>query len=258
MRHLMKRICSLLFLSAALLLCGCSNKSGSSVPAAQPAAASNNIIVDKTTAGSITGTISFNGKEPKFSSLDMTADPGCPSAPLTPEVVVAKNGKLANVFVYIKEGLPQGTFAAPNDPVVLTQKGCRYEPHVTGVMVGQPFKILNEDRANHNIHSMSSGNPPFNESQTPTDKPIIKTFAQQEIMVPLECNQHPWMRAYLSILPHPYFAVSGADGTFTIQNLPPGDYTLTAVHEKYGEQTMKIKVEPKQTAKADFSFAPGK
>ncbi|HLY99598.1 MAG TPA: carboxypeptidase regulatory-like domain-containing protein [Candidatus Angelobacter sp.] len=256
----MKRICLLLFLSAALLLTGCnnSNQPASTAPAAQPAAAGNTIVVDKTTAGSVTGTISFNGKEPKFPLLDMTADPGCPSTPLMPEVVVAKNGKLANVFVYIKEGLPQGTFAAPNDPVVLTQKGCRYVPHVTGVMVGQPFKILNEDRADHNIHSMSTGNPPFNESQMPTDKPIIKTFAQQEVMVPLECNQHPWMRAYLSILPHPYFATSAADGTFTIQNLPPGDYTLTAVHEKYGEQTVKIKVESKQTAKADFTFAPGK
>ena len=124
-----------------------------------------------------------------------------------------------------------------------------------GVMVGQPFKILNTDTANHNIHDMPSSNPPFNESQRPTDKPIVKTFSNAELMVPFQCNQHNWMRAYVNVMTHPYFAVSGIDGSFEIKNLPPGEYTLAAVHEKFGEQTMKVKVGPNESAKAAFTFA---
>ena len=110
--------------------------------------------------------------------LDMTADPGCPTGPQPAEVVVANGGKLANVFVYVKEGLPQGNFAVPSEPVVLDQKGCRYNPHMLGIMAGQPLKITNTDTADHNIHDMPSNNPAFNESQMPTDKPVIKKFHQ--------------------------------------------------------------------------------
>ncbi len=101
---------------------------------------------------------------------------------------------------------------------------------------------------------MSTGNPPFNESQMPTDQPILKTFQKPEMHIVLECNQHPWMKAYLNVMSHPYFAVTAADGSFTIKDLPPGEYTLAAVHEKYGEQTIKIKVGPKESAKTDFAF----
>ena len=116
-------------------------------------------------------------------------------------------------------------------------------------------KVLNSDTADHNIHDMPSINKPFNESQMPTSKPIIKTFAQPEMMIPVQCNQHPWMRAYINVMQHPYFAVSAADGSFTIKNLPPGEYTLAAVHEKFGEQTMKVKVGPKMDTDARFTFA---
>jgi plastocyanin len=142
----------------------------------------------------------------------------------------------------------------PGEPVVLDQKGCRYNPHMLGIMAGQPLKITNTDTADHNIHDMPSNNPPFNESQSPTDKPVIKKFSTPEMMIPVQCNQHPWMRAYINVMSHPYFAVSGPDGTFEIKKLPPGEYTIAAVHEKFGEQTMKVKVGPKETAKAAFSF----
>ena len=178
--------------------------------------------------------------------LDMTADPGCPTGPQPAEVVVANAGKLANVFVYVKEGLPQGNFAVPSEPVVLDQKGCRYNPHMLGIMAGQPLKITNTDTADHNIHDMPSNNPPFNESQMPTDKPVIKKFPNAEMMIPVQCNQHPWMRAYINVMHNPYFAVSAPDGSFEIKNLPPGEYTIAAVHEKFGEQTMKVKVGPKE------------
>ncbi len=186
--------------------------------------------------------------------LDMTADPGCPPQPQPSEVVVVNGGKLANVFVYVKEGLPAGSFAVPNEPVVLDQKRCRYNPRMLGVMAGQPFKVLNSDTADHNIHDMPNKNPAWNESQMPTDQPIIKTFANPEMMIPVQCNQHPWMRAYVNVMSHPYYAVTGPDGKLEIKNLPPGEYTLGAVHEKFDEQTIKVKVGPKESVKAGFTF----
>jgi plastocyanin len=243
-------------LLALLLPLGCSKPQPTSEqPAAAPKPAT--ISIDASTAGTITGVVSFKGMAPKMKPLDMTADPGCPTGPQPSEVVALNGGKLANVFVYVKEGLPQGAFAVPNEPVVLDQKGCRYIPRVLGIMAGQPLKITNTDTADHNIHDMPSKNPAFNESQMPTDKPITKAFANAEMLIPVQCNQHPWMRAYINVMTHPYFAVSAADGSYEIKNLPPGEYTLAAVHEKFGEQTMKIKVGAKESVKAPFAFSAG-
>jgi hypothetical protein len=239
-----------------LTLLGCNSPQPASQPPSSSAAENPPITVDAATAGSISGTISFKGAALKLPSLDMTQDPGCPSQPQPSEAIAVKNGKLANVFVYVKDGLPQGRFIVPSEPVVLDQKGCRYVPHVLGIMAGQPFKILNSDTANHNIHGQPHNNPEWNQSQMPTDPSIMKTFARPEMMIPVQCNQHPWMRAYVSVLPHPYFAVSATEGTFQIKNLPPGEYMVVAVHEKFGEQTLKVTVGAKETAKADFSFAP--
>jgi plastocyanin len=249
------KVCALICIAAALILiAGCSKSQPASEQAsAVPKAATINI--DPSTAGSISGVVSFKGVPPKLKPLDMTQDPGCPSSPQPSDAVVVSSGKLANVFVYVKEGLPQGTFAVPSDPVVLDQKGCRYNPHMMGIMAGQQLKVLNTDTANHNIHDMPQSNPAWNESQSPTDKPIFKAFEKPEMMIPIQCNQHPWMRAYINVMSHPYFAVSAADGRFTIKNLPPGDYTLAAVHEKFGEQTMHVKVSPKMDSDARFTFA---
>jgi plastocyanin len=245
------RLCACLLVATVL---GCN----SSQPALQPSSSSSAerapVTIDAATAGGISGVVSFNGPVPKLPLLDMTQDPGCPTQPQPSDAISVKNGKLANVFVYVKDGLPQGKFAAPSEPAVLDQKGCRYIPHVLGVMAGQTLKILNSDTADHNIHDLPRNNPEWNQSQMPTDPPIMKTFARPEMMIPLQCNQHPWMRAYVSVLPHPYFAVSAADGSFQIENLPPGEYTLVAVHEKFGEQTMKVKVGAKANATAEFSF----
>jgi plastocyanin len=240
-------------LIAVMLLAGCNKSQPASEQPVAPKAAT--ITVDASTAGTISGVVSLKGQPPKMKLLDMTADPGCPTGPQPAEVVLAKDGKLANVFVYVKEGLPQGNFAVPSEPVVLDQKGCRYNPHILGIMAGQPLKITNTDTADHNIHDMPSNNPPFNESQMPTDKPVIKKFPNVEMMIPVQCNQHPWMRAYSNVMSHPYYAVSALDGSFEIKNLPPGEYTIAAVHERFGEQTMKVKVGPKETAKAAFAYS---
>jgi plastocyanin len=246
------------FFRSGVLLClgvliGCNQSQPK--PEADSAAKISNVSIDPATVGAIAGIVSFKGTAPKLKPLDMSQDPGCPKGPQPADIVVVNGGKLANVFVYVKEGLPQGTFAVPGEPVVLDQKGCRYAPHVLGVMAGQPLKVLNSDTANHNIHPMPNNNASWNESQSPTDKPIVKSFSHPEMMMPVQCNQHPWMRAYINVMSNPYFAVSGADGSFTIKNLPPGEYTLAAVHEKFGEQTMKVKVGAKETAKAAFMFA---
>jgi hypothetical protein len=243
----------LCFIAVLIALTGCNSSQPTSAPSAAPKAAT--ISVDPATVGSISGVVSFKGTPPKLKPLDMTQDPGCPSSPQPSDAVVVAGGKLANVFVYVKEGLPQGTFAVPSEPVVLDQKGCRYSPHMLGIMAGQPLKVLNSDTANHNIHDMPQSNQAWNESQSPTDKPIIKAFDKPEMMIPVQCNQHPWMRSYINVLSHPYFAVSAADGSFAIKNLPPGEYTLVAVHEKFGEQTMKMKVGPKMDSDARFVFA---
>lgn len=242
-------------LLVALFLLGCQSQPAPQPPSAAATRSAAVVSIDPSTAGSVSGTIAFKGAAPKPPMLDMSQDPACPPEPQPSEALAAKNGKLPNVFVYVKDGLPPGSFPAPVEPAVLDQKGCRYIPHVLGVMTGQQFKVLNSDIAQHNVHPMPASNPQWNESQMPSGKPITKSFTHAEMMVPIQCNQHPWMRAYVSVMPHPYFAVSGADGTFEIKNLPPGEYTLAAVHEKLGEQTMKVKVGPKESAKAAFTFA---
>lgn len=239
---------------ALLSLAGCSKSQPASEQPAAPKAAT--LSVDPSTAGTIAGVVSLKGLPPKMKPLDMTADPGCPTAPQPAEAVVVNGGKLANVFVYVKDGLPKNlVFAHLIAPVTLDQKGCRYNPHMLGIEVGAPLTITNTDTADHNIHDMPSNNRPFNESQMPTDKPITKTFANAEMMIPVQCNQHPWMRAYINVMTHPYFAVSAADGSYEIKNLPPGEYTIAAVHEKFGEQRMKVKVGPKEAAKAPFVYS---
>ncbi len=250
----MKNLCPLLVL-LALAPTGCSKSRPGGQESATPAQSVPAVTVDPNTAGSISGVISFAGPQPKTVTLDMSQDPSCPAKRQPSEGFVFNDGKLANVFVYVKEGLPPGRFPVPSEPVVLDQKGCRYIPHMLGMMAGQPLKILNTDTADHNVHNMPQKNPQWNESQMSGDPPVLKPFPNPEMMVPLQCNQHPWMRAYVNVMPHPYFAVSASDGKFTIPNLPPGSYTLAAVHEKFGEQTMKVRVDAKGAAKADFTFA---
>jgi plastocyanin len=249
-----KPLTSILLFTVALLLLGCS-KSPAPESVASPTPQNTPAAVDKSTLGAISGTVSFKGIAPKLRSLDMSQDPACPTEPQPADVVLVKNGKLANVLVYIKSGLPQAAYSPPSEPVVLDQKGCRYIPHVLAVMAGQPLKVLNNDNAEHNVHPMPKQNAAWNESQMPRGEPIVKTFQHPEIMMPVQCNQHPWMQMYLSVLEHPFFAVSAEDGSFQIRDLPPGDYTLAAIHEKFGEQTMKVTVAPKLTVSANFAFS---
>src|SRR6266851_6491439 len=207
----------------------------------------------------VAGKVKFTGAKPAMPKIDMTEEPKCKAkyqgVPTEETVVVNANGTLANVFVYVKSGLPASyTAPAPAGPVTLDQDGCRYHPHALGILVGQKLAIKNSDGILHNIKAKGTKNRPFNISQ-PTTMTSERTFTAPEVMVPLECNVHGWMHAWLGVLSHPFFAVSGTDGSFTIKGLPAGTYVIEAWHEKYGSQTATVTVTGSETKTADFSFA---
>ncbi len=206
--------------------------------------------------GTITGKIVFEGEAPKQAALQMDADAYCKSnnAGATAETVVVKDGKVENVIVYIKDGNGiKYTFDVPTTEATIDQRGCQYRPHVLSMMAKQKFKVLNSDDTNHNVHPLPKTNKEWNESQAPKGEPLIKDFARAEV-IPVKCNIHPWMKAYLGVFDHPFHAVSKADGTFEIKGVPPGDYTVEAWHEKMPAQTQKVTVAAKETKSVDFTF----
>ena len=252
-----RTICLPLAFIAVFLMAGCGKKEPAegeptaSTPAAAPAATP----IDPATAATVSGTVKYDGVAPKPAKIDMSQDPNCKGSNAAENVVVS-DGKLANVFVYVKEGLGNRTFAVPTDPVVLDQSGCKYHPHVLGVMAGQTVKIANSDPTTHNIHPTPKDNREWNESQAPQAPALEKNFAREEILLPVKCNQHPWMKMYISVTKSPFYAVTGADGKFEIKGLPPGDYTLAFVHEKLGEQDQKVTLGAKESKTLDLSFKP--
>ncbi len=208
----------------------------------------------------ITGKVKFTGTKPANPRIDMSEEPECKAKYQTPPtaeaVVVNANGTLANAFVYVKAGLPAGAkYQAPATPVVIDQDGCRYKPHVFGLVVGQTLEIRNSDPLLHNIKAKATKNRPFNISQPTAGMKTNRTFSASEVMVSLECNVHGWMNAYVGVLPHAFFGVSGADGGFSIKNLPAGTYTVEAWHEKYGVQTATVTVAGAESKTQDFTFA---
>jgi hypothetical protein len=210
--------------------------------------------------GTITGTISFTGKAAANPSIDMAEEPQCKekytTKPMQPISVVGPKGGLANVFVYVKSGLPDGaTYTAPTAPVVIDQDGCLYQPRVLGVMANQPLEIHNSDPLLHNIKAKPTANRPFNISQPAAGMKTTRSFSAPEVMVPLECNVHGWMQAYVGVTANPFYAVSGSDGSFSIDKLPAGTYTVEAWHEKYGTQTATVTVADAGSATQNFTFS---
>jgi plastocyanin len=243
------------FLALALLL-GCSKKENTSEEqATSPAkeAKTASAPIDPATAATVSGTVTFGGAVPKPQKIDMSQDQACKGNNMS-ETIVADSGKLANVFVYVKDGLGDRTFDVPKESVTLDQKGCQYHPHVLGVMTGQNIEIKNDDPTTHNIHPTPKDNREWNESQPPKAAALEKSFAREEIMLPVKCNQHPWMKMYMSVVKSPFFAVTGADGKYEIKGLPPGDYTLAFVQEKLGEQEQKVTLAAKDSKTVDIAF----
>lgn len=216
--------------------------------------------------GSITGKVSYTGEAPAGKKIDTSADPACTSKNpnLLTEEWAVKDGKVANTYVYIKDGtLADGTkigeygWDTPSAPATLDQDGCHYKPHVMGVMVNQSITIKNSDPTTHNIHFTPKVNPDWNQSQPNGAQPLTHKLARAEVLVPVKCNQHPWMKSYVGVTKHPFFAVTGEDGSFTVKDVPPGKYTVVAWHEGGAtgtEKTMEVTVAANAAATADFSF----
>src|ERR1700722_5871948 len=246
-----------LALSGLILLAACNKNTEQSTnkaeEPAQPAAAVTPI--DPATVATVSGKVTLEGMAPKVSKIDMSQDPGCKGTNEAENVVVS-SGDLANVFVYVKDGLGNRAFDVPSTPVVLDQSGCKYHPHVLGVMAGQTVQIKNDDPTTHNIHPTPKDNREWNESQPPSSPALEKTFAREEIMLPVKCNQHPWMKMYINVVKSPFFAVTDKDGKYEIKGLPPGDFTLAFVQEKLGETDQKITVAPKDSKTVDQVLKP--
>jgi plastocyanin len=215
--------------------------------------------VDLATAGSVRGRITFHGAAPAKTAISMDAEAWCQQAhqghPVFDQaVVVGKDAGLANAFVYIQSGLEGKTFEPVKDPVTIDQQGCMFVPRAIGVRAGQMLLVSNSDQVSHNIHPMPQNNREWNQQQSPQSDALQHRFARAEIMIPVKCNVHAWMHAYIGVVEHPYFSVTGPDGSFVWNNVPPGDYTVAVWHEKLGQQSRQVHLEKSAQAAADFEF----
>jgi len=263
-----KNVTSLLALTLLVALLGLGSACGTKEPTAGNGngGPTGKAMTKTGKEGSISGVVSFTGTPPPPKSIDTSADPVCgqKNPNLQTDDNVVKDGKLANAFVYIKDGtladnskLADYTFETPTSEVTLDQNGCHYVPHVLGVAVNQKLKITNSDPTQHNIHPQPKNNQEWNQTQPNGAPPIEKAFNRAEILIPVKCNQHPWMKSYIAVMKHPYFAVSKPDGSFEIKDVPPGTYTVVAWHEggtAGTEKTMQVTVPANGAGKADFAF----
>src|SRR6202041_2737192 len=163
------------------------------------------------------------------------------------------NGGLANAVIYVSDGLGTRTFEPPSEPVVFEQKGCQYKPHVLALQANQKLDVVNSDETTHNIHPNPANNREWNMTQ-PHGVPLEDSFAREEIAIPVKCNVHPWMKGYIAVFKHPFFAVTGKDGNFDLSNLPPGTYTIKAWHEKLGTSTQTVVIGANETKEISFVF----
>jgi plastocyanin len=254
-----KRSLLALTVSLVLLACGGAPAPESEAPAAATAAPAGEVTtVDPAKAATVSGKIVLEGEAPKPARLNLGADEDCKEMHEGPifseQVVVGEGGGLQNVFVYIKSGLEGKSFAPSSEVVKIDQVGCIYKPHVVGVQIGQTLRVTNSDPTLHNVHPLPRVNAEFNKSQAAGAGPLDSTFDKVELMIPVKCNIHPWMRAYINVVDNPFFAVTGADGSFTIRGLPAGEYTIEAAHEKFGTTDAKVIVGEGESATVDLKF----
>ena len=258
MSRLSDRLSCAVACAAAMLLISCGGGANeSTAPASSGATAPAAAPIDPETTGNVSGKVTFEGTPPAPQPIKLSSDPYCETANsgLTTETqIVGANGAMGNVFVYVKDGLGDRKFATPSEPVMLDQKGCHYTPHVFGVRVGQPLEIVNSDPTLHNIHATPKVNSEFNTGQPMQGMKTEHTFKAKEVMVPFKCDVHGWMNAYVAVMDHPYYAVTGNDGTFSLASLPPGTYTIEAWHEKLGATTQSVTIGASETKDITFSF----
>jgi len=206
--------------------------------------------------GNVSGKVTYEGTPARQKPIDMSKEPSCAAqhpTPITTETVVTGPGNaLENVVVYISAGVPDDS-KPPAQPVSITQKGCQYVPHVVPMVVNQELKVINADQTSHNIHPLAKVNHEWNKSQPPGTPPFTEKFEKPEF-IPVKCNIHPWMHSSFAVLKNSHYAVSSGDGGFTLPNLPPGKYTVTAWHEAYGEQTQDVTISGSETKTITFVF----
>ncbi|HEY7291433.1 MAG TPA: carboxypeptidase regulatory-like domain-containing protein [Vicinamibacterales bacterium] len=248
-------------LSISVAACGGGGQDASNTAATSAPAAQGGQKVDPATAGTVQGTVVLDGTAPKNEAIKMNADPVCIREAKGPQFqetyTVGSDGKsLANVFVYVKDGLGNYVYDPPTDKPTIDQKECRYHPHVFGMRVGQELTIRNSDPTLHNIHAMPKSNQEFNNGQPIQGMTMTHVFTAKEVMVPFKCDVHGWMNAYVGVLDHPYFAITKDDGKFSLANLPPGTYTIEAWHERLGTQTSSVTLGAKETKDVAFTFKP--
>lgn len=242
-----------------VVLTSCSD-TGTKTPGTAPPAATAPAYfkVDPVTAGILKGTVRFQGRKPARKAIDMSGDPACAEAhhgkAYDESLVVNSNGTLANVFIYIKHGLEAKKFEVPAAPVAIDQRGCWFRPRIIGIQTGQTLQVTNSDPVTHNIHPLAQINREWNHSQGQGDAALARKFIKPEVMIRVKCNIHSWMRAYIGVVDHPYFAVTGTDGAYEIKNLPPGDYVIEAWQETLGTQEQSINVAPSGKVETDFTF----
>lgn len=262
--RLRNAVCGCLGLALALatVACGGGEAPKPADTTAAPAAAAGGGgggKVDPATAGDVKGAVMLDGAAPKNDAIKMNADPVCVkqnSAPQFQETyTVGADGKsLANVFVYVKDGLGNYQYDPPAGTAQIDQKNCRYHPHVFGMRVGQTLEIVNSDPTLHNIHALPKGNQEFNTGQPIQGMKTTHTFSNKEVMVPFKCDVHGWMNAYVGVLDHPFFATTDSSGKFELKGLPPGTYTIEAWHEKLGPMTQSVTLGAKESKDVNFTF----
>ena len=247
-----------LLLVVILLFVGCG---GEKKETPQPVVQSPPAVTKTDATGDVEFRVVLEGTPTTPAPIKMNADARCLKMHNEPahsqEVITDGKGMLQNVFVYVDQEFNGQTFPTPTAPVVLTQRGCMYAPHVLGIQVNQPLQIVNGDATLHNIHALPKLNTSFNLAQPKQGMKSEKSFSQREIMVRMKCDVHSWMGCYIGVLNHPFFAVTGTNGTAVIRRLPPGEYRIAAWHEKYGVQEQTVSVKGGEVKKVELQFKRG-
>jgi plastocyanin len=263
---------STLLLASLTILAGCGGGGGETTPAAPategPAPAEEAAAPPPaapagepgpTGSSTITGTVKYEGEIPPARPVRMEADPGCAKKHSTPPesefLVLGEGNTMGNVYVSVTGGLPGGSYPPPAEPAVLDQEGCKYVPHVLGVMQNQKIRVLNSDGLLHNVHALPKKNKEFNTAMPATRTETEVAFSEAEEMFKIKCDVHPWMGAWVQVSSHPFFDVTGEDGSFTLANLPAGSYEVSVWHEKLGTATQSVEVADGGGAELSFTMS---
>jgi hypothetical protein len=247
-------VCSSILVLALAVSCGGGGDQTTNLPPAAPGGAPAGGAAAPAANATVTGKIAFEGTAPPNEKIQMSADPYCqqhnPNA--MTETVKVSDGGLENVIVFVKNA-PAGNYPAPTEPVMIDQHDCHYIPHVFTMQTNQPLKIKNSDATLHNIHAWAEKNTPFNIGQPVQNMETQKSFTTEEVPLPIRCDVHKWMGAFVGVFPHPFHTISKGGGSYELK-LPAGNYEIVAWHEKYGQQSQMVTVADNGKAELNFTF----